>query len=97
VVCRKPLNRRYIIVEAVYANHGDLAPLDEVFRLKEKHCWRLMVEESYSVGVLGATGRGACEHWGLKHEDVDAMCASMGTALGTVGARPPLHVARHAR
>jgi hypothetical protein len=79
------LTRRFIIVEAVYANYGDLAKLDEIFKLKEKYCWRLMVEESYSVGVLGTTGRGVCEHWGLPTSEVDVRCASMGNSFGTIG------------
>ncbi len=32
--------------------------------------YRLVVDESYSFGVLGASGRGAIEHWGLKQDDV---------------------------
>jgi 7-keto-8-aminopelargonate synthetase-like enzyme len=35
--CRKPLNRRLIIVEGVYANYGDMAPLDKLYQLKEKY------------------------------------------------------------
>lgn len=81
----KPLCRRWIVVEGVYANYGDLAPLDQLYRLKEQYKYRLMVEESYSFGVLGDTGRGACEHYGLMSDQVDCVVASMGTALGSVG------------
>lgn len=34
--CRKPLNRRYIMVEGIYANTGELAPLDAIVPLKHK-------------------------------------------------------------
>ena len=34
---RKPLNRRFIVVEGIYANFGDLAPLDAIAKLKKKY------------------------------------------------------------
>ena len=36
-VCRKPLNRRFIVVEGIYAHSGHLAPLDEIYKLKERY------------------------------------------------------------
>ena len=35
--CRRPLNRRIVIVEGIYASNGDLSPLDKVYELKEKY------------------------------------------------------------
>lgn len=37
LVCRKPLNRRFIVVEGVYLHSGELAPLADIYRLKEKY------------------------------------------------------------
>mmetsp|Transcript_35360 Transcript_35360/g.89524 ORF Transcript_35360/g.89524 Transcript_35360/m.89524 type:complete len:520 (-) Transcript_35360:455-2014(-) len=82
---KKPLNRRIILVEGVYGNVGDLAPLRQLYELKEKYKWRLMVEETHSFGVLGKTGRGAVEHAGLRPDQVEIICGSMGTVLGSVG------------
>ncbi|KAG2440045.1 hypothetical protein HXX76_004160 [Chlamydomonas incerta] len=82
---RRPLCRKLIIVEGIYANYGDLAPLDRIALIKEKYKYRLMVDESHAFGVLGATGRGACEHFGLKPEQVDIIAASMSHAMGSVG------------
>ena len=75
--CRKPLNRRFIVVEGIYKALGDLAPLGAIARLKHKYKFRLVVDESLALGVLGPTGRGACEHFGLQKEDVEIVCASM--------------------
>jgi hypothetical protein len=47
--------------------------------------YRLCVEESYALGVLGATGRGACEAAGLQPGQVEVIVASMGTTLASVG------------
>lgn len=82
---RKPLNRRFIVVEGIYANSGDLAPLNALMPLKEKYRYRLVVDESLAVGVLGARGRGAAEHFGLPPEAVEIVGGSMGNALASIG------------
>eukprot|EP00898_Chlorokybus_atmophyticus_P005627 jgi/Chlat1/6065/Chrsp4S06339 len=81
----KALNRRFIVVEGIYQNRGDLAPLASIVALKENYKFRVMVDESYSFGVLGPTGRGATEHWGIPVGKVDVITASMGMALGSMG------------
>ena len=40
--------------------------------------YRLVVDESLALGVLGEHGRGACEHWGLKPGDAEIVSASIG-------------------
>ncbi|KAK9840652.1 hypothetical protein WJX81_007034 [Elliptochloris bilobata] len=82
---RKPLNRRFIVVEGIYAQYGDLAPLAAIHALKCKYRYRLVVDESLALGVLGAHGRGACEHSGLAPGQVEIVAASMGNALASVG------------
>lgn len=46
---------------------------------------RLVVDESLSIGVLGATGRGITEHFGLHVNDVDLLTGSLEAVLGSVG------------
>ncbi|KAK9918935.1 hypothetical protein WJX75_008173 [Coccomyxa subellipsoidea] len=82
---RKPLNRRFIVVEGIYMHSGDLAPLADIYRLKENYKYRLVVDESLALGVLGEHGRGACEHWGLRPGDAEIVSASIGNALASVG------------
>ncbi|XP_074562372.1 long chain base biosynthesis protein 1b-like [Curcuma longa] len=77
--------RRYIVVEALYQNSGQVAPLNEIMRLKEKYRFRVILEESHSFGVLGNTGRGLAEHYGVPIEKVDIITAGMGNALATDG------------
>jgi len=82
---KKPLNRRFIVVEGIYHNGGDLAKLDGIFELKKKYKYRLVVDESLSLGVLGKTGKGACEEFGLGPGDVEIVTASMSNALASIG------------
>ncbi|KAJ8626215.1 hypothetical protein MRB53_019522 [Persea americana] len=77
--------RRYIVVEAVYQNSGQIAPLDVIIRLKEKYRFRVVLDESNSFGVLGSSGRGLSEHFGVPIEKIDIITAAMGHALATDG------------
>ncbi|KAL0025965.1 hypothetical protein WJX77_008574 [Trebouxia sp. C0004] len=79
------LNRRFIVVEGISQNLGDIAPLDQIFKLKEKFKYRLVLDESLSFGVLGPTGRGAAEHFGLMPGQVEIVAASMGNSLASIG------------
>ncbi|KAF6136249.1 hypothetical protein GIB67_001658 [Kingdonia uniflora] len=77
--------RRYIVVEAVYQNSGQIAPLDVIISLKEKYRFRVLLDESNSFGVLGDSGRGLTEHYGVPVEKIDIITAAMGHALATTG------------
>lgn len=81
----RALNRRFIVVEGLYANSGLICPLPEVVGLAKEHRFRVFLEESMSFGVLGASGRGACEHHGVDLRDVTITSASMSTTLATIG------------
>jgi serine palmitoyltransferase len=77
--------RRFLVVEGLYANYGDIAPLDKLVDLKFKYKVRLFLEESMSFGVLGKTGRGLTEHFGISVDKIDAIAASLETSLASVG------------
>lgn len=77
--------RRFIVVEGLYANSGSLCPLREVQRLAAKYRWRIIVDDSLGFGVLGPNGRGITEHAGLSTTDVDVLVGSLATSLGSVG------------
>lgn len=81
----RPLYRRFVVVEGVYANSGEVAPLAQIAVLKEKYKYRLIVDESVGLGVLGTGGRGAAQAAGLNADDVEIVGASLGNAIATVG------------
>ena len=64
---------------------GDLAPLPGVVALKKKHGAMLLVDEAHSLGVLGATGAGAGEHFGVKRGDVDLWMGTLSKSLASCG------------
>lgn len=79
--------RKFIVTEGLFHNTGDIAPLPELVQLKNKHKFRLFVDETFSLGVLGKTGRGITEHFHLERaSSIDITVGSMATAFGSSGA-----------
>lgn len=77
--------RVFVVTEALSSNHGDIAPLAAIMALKQRYPFRIVLDESLSLGVLGAKGRGLREAAGLQPHDVELLCFSLGHALGSVG------------
>lgn len=77
--------RRWIVVDGVFSMDGDLFPLDRLVELAEAHGARTYVDDAHGTGVLGATGRGSTEHWGVEGR-IDVVMGTLGKALGTSGA-----------
>ena len=77
--------RRFIVVEGIYRNTGDICFLPNILALKERFRYRVILDESLSFGTMGATGRGITEHFGIKVTDVEILTVAMDTALGSVG------------
>jgi 8-amino-7-oxononanoate synthase len=84
----KPKGRRsrtLIAVEGVYSMDGDVCPLPEIMRLKEKHGAFLLVDEAHSLGVLGSSGHGVDEHYGLPAGAVDLWTGSLSKTIPANG------------
>lgn len=77
--------RRFVVVEGLYRSTGDLCPLSEIVELKERFRYRLIVDESLSFGIIGPTGRGVTEHFGVDIGRVEILTVAMDTALASVG------------
>ncbi|HUI45766.1 MAG TPA: 8-amino-7-oxononanoate synthase [Nitrospirota bacterium] len=79
------IGRRLIVTDGVFSMDGDIAPLPELVSLSEKHNALLMVDDAHAVGVLGKTGKGTAEHFGLESR-VPIQMGTLGKALGSFGA-----------
>lgn len=78
--------RRFIVVEGLYKHYGTIAPLSDLAALKHEFNYRLIVDESFSFGTLGSTGRGALELHNLRRmKDAEIVILSLENALGSVG------------
>jgi len=77
--------RRFLVVEGVYMNNGDICPLPEIVELKVKYKVRLFIDESISFGTLGIHGKGVTEYFGVPSDHVDLIMGSMEYAIPSVG------------
>ncbi|MEJ2552954.1 MAG: 8-amino-7-oxononanoate synthase [Gammaproteobacteria bacterium] len=75
-----------IISDGVFSMDGDLAPLPQLAKIAREHQACLMVDDAHGLGVMGAHGRGALEHFGLEGEAVPVLIGTLGKAFGTCGA-----------
>lgn len=81
----KRLPRRFIISEGLFEYTGDSPDLVKIVELKLKYKFRLILDESWSLGVLGNCGRGLCEEQGVARNNIDVTIGSLATAVGTYG------------
>jgi 8-amino-7-oxononanoate synthase len=75
---------RLIVVDGVFSMEGDLAPLPEILHAADEFDAALMVDDAHGIGVLGATGRGTAEHFGLEQE-VDLIMGTFSKSMASVG------------
>jgi 8-amino-7-oxononanoate synthase len=74
-----------IVVEGIYSMDGDIADLPRLIALKHKYnCW-LMVDDAHAIGVLGATGRGTAEHFGVDPREIDLLIGTLSKSLVASG------------
>jgi len=72
---------RMVVTDGVFSMDGDLARLDEICALAERHRALVLVDDSHASGFVGRTGRGTAEHFGVQGR-VDVMTSTLGKALG---------------
>lgn len=82
---KKPLKRRFIITEGLFSYSGALLDLPKMVELKNKYKYRLFIDESLSIGTLGDTGRGVCEHFGIPRSEVAITIGSLATTFASSG------------
>lgn len=75
---------KLVIVDGVYSQDGDIAPLPGYVDICRKHGAYLMVDDAHGLGVMGKTGRGTIEHFGLEGM-IDIVTGTFSKSFGAVG------------
>jgi len=73
-----------IITDGVFSMDGDLAKLPEIVKLAKKYDCLTYVDDAHGSGVLGESGRGTVDHYGL-HGEVDFIIGTLSKAIGVIG------------
>jgi 8-amino-7-oxononanoate synthase len=82
---RPHYKRALIVVEGVYSMDGDICDLPAYLEIKERWGCLLMVDEAHSFGVVGATGCGVREHFGVDGKRVDLWMGTLSKSLASCG------------
>ncbi len=81
LIAAKDARRRVIWTDGVFSMEGSIARLPEILEIAREHDAVVVVDDSHATGVLGASGRGTPEHFGVIGE-VDVITSTLGKALG---------------
>ena len=82
---RSHFRRVLIVIEGLYSMDGDVPDLPKFLELRDRYKTWLMIDEAHSLGVLGKTGRGLTEHFGLDMSNVDLVVGTMSKAFVSCG------------
>lgn len=80
---------RWILVDGLYSMDGDIASLPGLLDLADRYDATVVLDDAHGTGVLGASGRGTAEHFGLRPRDCGdrlIVVATLSKALGSQGA-----------
>jgi 8-amino-7-oxononanoate synthase len=90
---------KLIITDGIFSMEGDIANLPAITSLAEVHGAKVVVDDAHAFGVLGATGAGTAEHFGLVDE-VDLIITTFSKSLASIGGvvagpEPVIHYMKH--
>lgn len=73
-----------VVTEGVFGMSGDLGKIDEIVAMKKDFDFRLLVDDAHGFGVMGPTGAGAAEHFGVQ-DQVDLHFGTFAKAMAGIG------------
>lgn len=77
---------KFVVTDSIFSMDGDCARLPEIVELCEKYQAILIVDDAHGFGVLGKSGGGVTQHFGLSQQQVPVLMSTLGKALGGYGA-----------
>lgn len=84
ILAASPARGKMVVVDGIYSMEGDIAKLPEIVEVVKKHNAGLLVDDAHAIGVLGETGNGTSDHFGLTSE-VDVIAGTFSKSLASIG------------
>jgi len=81
----KSSEKRLIVTDTVFSMDGDIAPLKSIHKLSKKYNAIVMIDDAHGMGIIGKTGRGGLEHFGINDKSIIQM-GTLSKAAGCFGA-----------
>ncbi len=75
---------KMVVVDGVFSMEGDLVNLPKVVELSKKYSAKIMVDDAHGIGVMGESGRGTSEHFGVE-DDVDLVMGTFSKSIASLG------------
>lgn len=75
---------KLIVVDGVFSMEGDLINLPKVVELSKKYSAKIMVDDAHGIGVMGKSGRGTSEHFGVE-DDIDLVMGTFSKSIASLG------------
>jgi 8-amino-7-oxononanoate synthase len=75
---------KMIVTDGIFSMEGDIAPLPAITSLAKVYGAKVVVDDAHAFGVLGRTGAGTAEHFGLV-DDVDLIVTTFSKSLASIG------------
>ncbi len=75
---------KMVVVDGVFSMEGDLVNLPKVVELSKKYNAKIMVDDAHGIGVMGKSGRGTSEHFGVE-DDIDLVMGTFSKSISSLG------------
>ncbi len=75
---------KIVVTDGVFSMEGDIARLPEIVEISKKYGANIMVDDAHGLGVLGQSGKGTCDHFGLT-DQVDLIMGTFSKSLASIG------------
>ena len=90
---------KLIATDGVFSMEGDIVDLPRLVQLADRYDAEILIDDAHAIGVLGPTGAGTAEHFGLQ-DRVGLVTATFSKSLGSIGgviagAEPVVHYLKH--
>ncbi|KAG7195926.1 serine palmitoyltransferase component [Scheffersomyces spartinae] len=96
VLDKQKIRRRFIVTEGIFETSGEICSLPKIVELKDRFKYRLFLDESRSIGVLGQNGKGVAEHYNIPRSDINITIGALSNSFASsggfcVGVVPMIH------